>query len=1077
MTIIQWVSIRVPGGNSGAFNIRGGEMMNRSLSGVVAIAMAVVTVCCGTAWAQAQEVAGVVVDEAGNPISGARFVIITMDVRTIWQFTVSGETETDEDGRFSLSPDEQEFRRPYSFYVAQHGDYGLAWRFSIALGRTGDDISNLRLVLPEGGSVQGRVTDSEGSPVEGAVVTPFVTLPEGAGDEQESFLPPCEALLKATTGANGSFVLKGLPANVTVMLAVKHPDFAGILEGAPDDMRGMPTGKIAVGADDVTVQLQPGATIEGKVTLEETGAPVEGASVNARAMRTDMSALVTGPQEAATDAEGRYILRELAASSYAVTVQHPNGTAAPTTIKVAAGDRLTGQDIVLGKGVLISGKFVYAGTGEPVSDGQLVVIQKGAMGPWGQTMVELEADGTFSFRHPPGEIFLHGITGSYANAQLELSLVEGEDQTDVVLEVAQPLAFKGKVLGPDGEGVAGATVRSKWGGQPSPAKTQTDGSFELPLGGQQPREYEALLLDATHPDMPDYRGILMKPFQSESDAEGVIEMRRTGTIRGQVLTEDGNPIPSAKVRTTLRAEMRGWPDGNVTADGEGRYEWTDAASGVQYTVTATADGYGQDNSEQFSVDEDEKHEVRDLVLLVADQIIEGRVVNEEGNPVAGVNVNCNSRATGSRNTTTDEEGRFRLTNLVDEGIQIWAYHYSEAGSVQGQARAMAGDTEVEIVLGQQPQQVTAQEREAMRLVGERAFEIEVEEWVHGEATSLEELQGKIVVLALWDSTDDSVAEIVEALNSLSEERPDVAVIAVHAAECDREALQELVEKEDITFSIAIDKDSQRRVPGLTFETYRVKRPPAVFVIDPGSTVRYQDIPLGALQQAVDNVPKEVEDTLGPRKWEAPVVPLDNASCANNLIQMGIVFRMYANEHNGRFPQVDGREGNLMVEADELFPEYLTDLSVLVCPQEVGAERPTTADDVSDDSYFYLGWAIASEEEGLALLDAYESLEPAQRDTDLPLDPSKSSVGHEKIYRLREGIERFFITDINNPSASSDAQGRIPLMWERPGHHDPDGGNVLFMDGHVEYLEYPGKFPMTEAFIERCEEIAQRKYGD
>ena len=1047
--------------------------MNRSLTGVVSIVLAMVILCCGTAWGETQEVAGVVVDEAGDPIAGARFVVITMDVGTIWQFSVSGETETDENGRFSLSPDEQESKASYSFYAAQHPDHGLAWTFGPVLGRSGKDISDLRLVLPEGGSVQGKVTDSGGNPVDGAVITPFVTLPEGVADEQEAFLPPCDALLKATTGSDGTFVLDGLPAGATVMLAVKHPDFAVAVEGIPDDTRRMLRGRIPVGADDVTVELRPGATIEGKVILEETGEPVEGASVNARAIRTDISALIIGVQEAATDAEGRYMLRGLAASSYAVTVEHSGGTAAPKTVQVAAGDRLTDQDIILGKGVLVSGKFVYAETGEPVGDGQLVVVLKGARGAWGQTMVELEPDGTFSFRHPPGEILLNGITGSSANARLDLSLLEGEDQTDVVLEVAQPLAFKGKVVGPDGEGLAGATVRSKWGGQPSPAQTQADGSVELPLGGQQPREYEALFIEATHPDMPDHRGILTKPFQSESDAEGVIEMRRTGTISGQVTAEDGEPIPSANVRTTLYSERRGWQDESVTADEEGRYEFASAASGVQYAVTATAEGYGQDKSERFSVNEGEKYEVRDLVLLDADQVIEGRVVDEDGNPVAGVNVNCHSRATGSRNTNTDEEGNFRLTNLVDEDVTIWAFHSGPEGSVQGQVRAMAGDTEVEIVLGQQQQPITPQEREAMRLVGEQAYEIEVAEWVHGEETSLEELQGKIVVLALWDSAHKSAAEVVEALNALAKERPDVVVLAVHAAECDRDALQELVEDEDITFRIAIDKPSQRRVPGLTFESYRVKRPPAVFVIDAGSTVRYQDIPLGALEASIDNVPKEVEAAAGPRKWDAPVVPLDNASCSNNLKQMDLVFKMYANEHNGKFPQVDDREGNLMVEGDEIFPEYVTDLNVLRCPNEPG-ERPTTADDVSDDSYFYLGWAIATEKEGLALLDMYESLEPAERDKDLPLDPSRSSGGLEKVYRLREGIERFFITDINNPSASSDAQERIPLMWERPGHHEPDGGNVLFMDGHVEYLRYPSRFPMTEAFIERCEEISAKK---
>jgi prepilin-type processing-associated H-X9-DG protein len=81
------------------------------------------------------------------------------------------------------------------------------------------------------------------------------------------------------------------------------------------------------------------------------------------------------------------------------------------------------------------------------------------------------------------------------------------------------------------------------------------------------------------------------------------------------------------------------------------------------------------------------------------------------------------------------------------------------------------------------------------------------------------------------------------------------------------------------------------------------------------------------------------------------------------------------------------------------------------------------------------------------------------------------VGDKTLYRLREGIERFFITDINNPAASSLAQSELVVMhdvsWKTaaPGdgqpsfNHIPGGGNVLYMDGHVEFLKYPGGFPI------------------
>ncbi len=51
-----------------------------------------------------------------------------------------------------------------------------------------------------------------------------------------------------------------------------------------------------------------------------------------------------------------------------------------------------------------------------------------------------------------------------------------------------------------------------------------------------------------------------------------------------------------------------------------------------------------------------------------------------------------------------------------------------------------------------------------------------------------------------------------------------------------------------------------------------------------------------------------------------------------------------------------------------------------------------------------------------------------------------------------------------------AFSKIPVIVERPGHHQPMGGHVLYLDGHVEYLRYPGKFPMSKSFIEGLYEL-------
>jgi len=84
---------------------------------------------------------------------------------------------------------------------------------------------------------------------------------------------------------------------------------------------------------------------------------------------------------------------------------------------------------------------------------------------------------------------------------------------------------------------------------------------------------------------------------------------------------------------------------------------------------------------------------------------------------------------------------------------------------------------------------------------------------------------------------------------------------------------------------------------------------------------------------------------------------------------------------------------------------------------------------------------------------------------------------ERLYHLREGIERFLITDINNPAASAQAQSELPVMMDAWGNsvnamgneasaitifnHLPGGCNVLFMDGHVNFIRYGSDFPIRE----------------
>jgi len=302
-----------------------------------------------------------------------------------------------------------------------------------------------------------------------------------------------------------------------------------------------------------------------------------------------------------------------------------------------------------------------------------------------------------------------------------------------------------------------------------------------------------------------------------------------------------------------------------------------------------------------------------------------------------------------------------------------------------------------------------------------------------------------------------------------------------------------------------------------------------------------------------------------------------ASCANNLKQFGIIFKMYSGEdRGGGFPgssayKAAGWSFWMGLDSTGLYPDYWTDPNIMSCPSDshgqwggspwgefpgFTGDPADVVDSIGDRgdpnlteaarlclhaylslpiSYIYNPYATRTGSQwvdtvltmgwypwsllGIAVNDQ-SALVPqvwgAPLDSvgchsewnailnfgpigtmDIPASTWPGGSYHEgwrdddgsplpnNYHSLKDGIERFFITDINNPAAGAMAQSELFVMWDawadgsnistdvasqaylgigRQGilffNHIPGGSNVLYMDGHVEFVKFGEKAPVA-----------------
>jgi prepilin-type N-terminal cleavage/methylation domain-containing protein/prepilin-type processing-associated H-X9-DG protein len=250
-----------------------------------------------------------------------------------------------------------------------------------------------------------------------------------------------------------------------------------------------------------------------------------------------------------------------------------------------------------------------------------------------------------------------------------------------------------------------------------------------------------------------------------------------------------------------------------------------------------------------------------------------------------------------------------------------------------------------------------------------------------------------------------------------------------------------------------------------------------------------------------------------------------SACVNNLRQLGLVLALYANENRDKYPNVQDRPSTFIMEGHQIYPEFLSDVNVLGCPSDPGFDpqqsfrltsvgtgstgwHPSTIFSVGDPhpdciaptSYGYAAVMVIDDSNMIAGLSSITT-------TAAVLDWSNNYVtgigrpvnswlhngslnvasfgftgsGNARgdlLLRLSSGVDRFLMTDVNTAQVGASAaatiggSGTVPIIWDQVStdlnefSHVPAGQNILYLDGHVEFVRYTTSndlFPSTPLY--------------